>query len=185
MKIMQAKVVQDFCSGVMVGEEVATSTKLFKDAKTLYINSDCNISDDEVMYEVYTYSQGDAQQVGNLNWGLTIMKPVFVNQECNMTRGHFHENLDCAEIYFCLQGKGYLLFMDENDTCFAEEMSEGSVHHIDGKLAHRLVNIGDNELKVGACWPTTSGHDYKRVEEHPFQVRIYKENDKIIVKEMR
>lgn len=183
MEIKDATVVQDYLNGVITGDEVETSQKLFRDAKSFYENSDCELSDDTVMYEVYTYAKGNPKQIGNLNWGLTVMKPVYVNGECNITRGHFHEDLNCAEMYFCLHGEGLLLLMDEEGNCHAEKMKTGTVHHIDGDLAHRLVNTGTEELRVGACWPTTAGHDYARIEQSPFRVRIYKENDEIIVRE--
>lgn len=183
MKITKAKVYQDYLNGVIHGEQVVTSKKCFKDARHFYENEDCDVSDDQIMYEVYSYSEGDAAQVGNLNWGLTVMKPISINNECNMTRGHFHENLNCAEFYFCLHGEGLLLLLDEQGNCSAEEMRIGSVHHIDGKQAHRLVNTGNEELRVGACWPTIAGHDYARIENHPFTVRIFKENNEIVIKE--
>jgi glucose-6-phosphate isomerase len=41
-------------------------------------------------------------------------------------------------------------------------------------LAHRLINTGDEDLKVACCWPTTAGHDYARVEAMPFPQRAYK-----------
>lgn len=183
MEIKKAKAYQDYLEGVISGSDVETSCKLFKDAKSLYENSTCEHTDDTVMYEVYSYSEGDQKQVGNLNWGLTVMKPIYVNDECNVTRGHFHEDLNCAEMYFCLHGEGLLLFMDEEDHCFAEKMKTGSIHHIDGHLAHRLVNTGDDELRVGACWPTTAGHDYARIEHNPFKVRIFKKDGNIVIKE--
>lgn len=183
MKICSAKITHDYLNGVIEGEDVATSKKLYKDAKSFYKEVDPNLADDTVMYEVYSYSQGNPAQAGNLNWGLTVMKPVYVNGECNITRGHFHEDLDCAEIYFCLGGEGLLLLMDEEGNCHAEEMKVGTVHHIDGKLAHRLVNTGNEDLKVGACWPTTAGHDYARIEKDPFKVRIFKKDGQIIVEE--
>lgn len=183
MEIVKANVYQDFCNGVMSGNEVVKSVKLLKDARHFYANGDCDLDDNTVMYEVYSYSKGEATQVGNLNWGLTVMKPVMINQEYNMTRGHFHVDRNCAEIYFCLHGEGLLLFMDETGHCFAEEMRVGSIHHIDGRLAHRLVNTGKEELRVGACWPSTAGHDYKQIEDHPFTVRIMEENGKAVVKE--
>ena len=72
--------------------------------------------------------------------------------------------------------------MDESGECYAEKMSVGTVHHIDGRLAHRLVNTGDEQLHVGACWPTNAGHDYEKVEKMPFSVRIFKENGEIKVR---
>ncbi|NCC54045.1 MAG: hypothetical protein EOM11_00985 [Erysipelotrichia bacterium] len=86
-------------------------------------------------------------------------------------------------MYFCLHGEGLLLLMDEQGHCHVEEMCVGSIHHIDGKLAHRLINTGKEELHVGACWPTIAGHDYKRIEDAPFGVRVFKEQDEIVIKE--
>ncbi len=111
------------------------------------------------------------------------MKSVLVNGECNMTRGHFHENLDCDETYCCMHGSGLLLLMDEEGCCHAEKMSVGSVHYINGHYAHRLINIGEDELKVQCIWPSNAGHDYKRIEKHPFPVRVFKRDGKIFVEE--
>ena len=182
MKIYEPKAKHDFMNGILQGEAVEKSVKSYRDAKSFYKNIDANLDDDTIMYEVYSYTQGD-NKTGNLNWGLTVLKPINVLGECNMTRGHFHKDLNCAEFYFGLAGEGLLLLMDEDGTCYSEKVVCGSVHHIDGKVAHRLINIGDEEMKVGACWPVQSGHDYKRIEKFPFQVRIYKDTDKIRVEE--
>ena len=96
-----------------------------------------------------------------------------------MTKGHFHVNKDCAEIYFGIAGVGLLLLMDEEGHTWAEKVYEGSLHHIDGRIAHRLVNTGDEDLKVGACWPTSAGHDYHAIEKREFGYRVYKRNGQI------
>ena len=183
MKIKDPRMMHDFVNGVLEGKDVVTSKKLLKDARHFYENGDCDLSDDTVMYEVYMFSDGDPKTVGNLNWGLSLLKPVYVNGECNITRGHFHADTNFAEIYMCFAGEGLLLYMDENAKCWAEKMTPGSVHHIDGKYAHRLVNTGEVDLKIGCCWPTTAGHDYARVEKMPFSARVFKENGEIIIKE--
>jgi glucose-6-phosphate isomerase len=182
MKIFEPKAKHDFMNGILQGDAVEKSVKLYKDAKHFYKNVDADLRDDTVMYEVYSYSQGD-DKVGNLNWGLTVLKPVTVRGECNMTRGHFHKDLNCAEFYFGFAGKGLLLLMDEEGTCYSEKVFPGSVHHIDGRVAHRLINIGDEDMKVGACWPVQSGHDYERIEKFPFKARIYKDANDIKVEE--
>ncbi|MCB6313949.1 cupin domain-containing protein, partial [Gordonibacter pamelaeae] len=82
-----------------------------------------------------------------------MLYPVLVNGECNMTRGHWHENRECVEFYFCLSGEGLLMLMDEDGTTWAEKTYPGSLHHIDGHLAHRLINTGEEPMKIGACWP--------------------------------
>ena len=43
-----------------------------------------------VSYTHLSYTKGDAKR-GNLNWGLTVLHPLCVAGECNMTRGHWHE----------------------------------------------------------------------------------------------
>ena len=185
MDIIEVKAIQDFVNGTLSGEGVNVTQKLYKDAKSFYASIDESLSDDTIMYEVYQYSVGDAAKKGNLDWGITVMKPVYVQGECNVTRGHFHNDLDCDEIYFCMTGEGLLLYMDEKGECYAEKMAPGSVHHIDGKLAHRLVNTGDVDMRIGCCWPTTAGHDYARIEAHPFTVRIFRKGDEIEVKDVR
>lgn len=57
-----------------------------------------------------------------------------------MTKSHFHENMDCTEFYFGIAGEGLLLLMDETGQTWAEKIYEGSLHHIDGHIAHRLMN---------------------------------------------
>ena len=91
MKIIEPSLIHDW-DKEPCGKEVTVSTKLYKDAKDLYESVDESLHDDTVMYEVYSVSS--QSEPGKLNWGLTVMHPVKVNGECNMTRGHFHENMD-------------------------------------------------------------------------------------------
>ena len=76
--------------------------------------------------------------------------------------------------------EGLLLLMDQEGDVWAEKVYPHSVHYIDGRLAHRLVNTGESVLKVGACWSEAAGHNYQWVEKHPFPVRVYKKNGEII-----
>lgn len=171
--------------GVLKGDNVEHSYKYLKDVKNLYEKPYIydKYSDDTIVYEVYSYSCGNKKIEGNLYWGITVMYPMLINGECNMTRGHFHENKNCAEYYFGITGEGLLLRMDEDGRCFGEKILPGSLHYIDGKVAHRIINIGDEMLKVGACWPTTAGHDYASVESMQFPYRICRINGELIIKE--
>lgn len=175
MKIIEPEVIHHIQDGVLKGDNVEAYTKMYHEVDYLY---DQKREDDPVVYEVYSYSKGK-DVLGNLNWGLTVLKPVYSHDECNMTKGHFHLQKDCAEIYFGIAGDGLLLLMDETGETWAEKVFEGSLHHIDGKLAHRLVNTGEVDLKVGACWPTSAGHDYQAIETREFAYRIYKRNNRI------
>ncbi|MEY8468458.1 glucose-6-phosphate isomerase family protein [Faecalibaculum rodentium] len=155
---------------LLIGEGVVKSEKRLKD--TSFFADSAGVDPDLVLYEVY--ARTDQAKEGELNWGLSLLHPVTVNGECCMTRGHWHENTDAAEYYWCVGGTGLLLLMDEQGHAWAEEMEPGSLHHIPGVLAHRLINTGDEDLKVACCWPTTAGHDYARVEAMPFPQRAYK-----------
>lgn len=169
MKVIDPRVMHHLADGVPTGENVTMAVKRYHEVASLY---ESPREDDPVVYEVYTHDEGPAVK-GNLLWGLTIMKPVDSHGECNMTRGHFHLDLDCAEYYFCLRGEGLLLLMDASGVTWAERMHEGSLHHIDGRLAHRCVNTSaTDELWIGACWPTVSGHDYGAIEAREFGCRV-------------
>ena len=156
--------------------------KSFSQIKQIY-KDDNNVDENTLMYTVYSYEKGDSNKAGDLYWGLTILEPVYINGECNMTRGHFHNDLNCAEFYFGIDGEGLLMLMDENGKTWCEKVFKGSLHHIDGKLAHRLLNTGDTQLKVGACWPTVAGHDYAKIEDKEFGYRVFKKEDELIFEE--
>ena len=163
------------------GNNVKTYKKIFNDIKEEYLD-DTNFNLDTLMYEVYSY-ENNTPSVENLNFGLTVLYPIYVNNECNFTKGHWHENRKCAEFYQGVSGKGLLLLMDENGKTWSEEVHQGSIHYIDGKLAHRLVNVGDDKLVVSATWSPSAGHDYDAVKNCPFKYRIFKIDNKLIIKE--
>jgi glucose-6-phosphate isomerase len=177
MNVIDARVMHHLMGGVPEGENVVKAVKRYRDVAYLYEHPR---DDDPVVYEVYTHDEGPHAQ-GNLLWGLTVMKPILSNGECNMTRGHFHEDRRCTEYYFCLRGEGLLLLMDEVGNTWAERMCEGSLHHIDGHLAHRCVNTSETEeLWFGACWPSVSGHDYAAIERREFAYRVKRVGDEIV-----
>lgn len=170
MKVIEPLVKHFIPNGVIEGQSVDHSIKKYEAVSSLYKNKR---EDNPIVYEVYSYSQGE-DKLGNLNWGLTVLKPILSQGECNMTKGHFHTIKDCAEFYFGISGQGLLLLMDETGYTWAEKVYPGSLHYIDGKYAHRLVNTGEVDMKVGACWPTSAGHDYQSVENREFGYRIFK-----------
>lgn len=173
MKVIDRQIIHHI-DDVLKGQNVQKSTKYYHQVKDFYKDIDNSLKDDTKMYDVYSYTLEDESQVGHLYWGLTVLYPLCVHGECNMTRGHFHCNETCDEIYYGANGEGLLIFMNEKGETWAEKIYPGSLHYIKGALAHRLINTGDEVLKVVACWSTAAGHDYQRVDEHPFGYRIYK-----------
>jgi len=53
-------------------------------------------------------------------------------------------------------------------------MTPGSTHLIPAYTAHRTVNIGDDELSFGACWPSDAGHNYGSIEGAGFSARVFR-----------
>jgi glucose-6-phosphate isomerase len=176
MKIYEPQLWHNISQGIMEGTGVKYYQKHLKDVQNLYRQADlCDQYDPEtVVYEVYSFAAGAADTRGNLYWGMTVMEPLLFGGECNMTRGHFHQDRDCAEYYFGIEGEGLLLLMDEQREMWAEKIFPGTLHYIDGQYAHRMVNIGDSRLKVGACWPTTAGYDYASIAAAEFPYRIFR-----------
>jgi glucose-6-phosphate isomerase len=116
-----------------------------------------------------------------LFFGTSTIMPGKVGNEYFMTKGHFHAKSDRAEFYWGVQGKGMLLLMDRNRNTRAEEVIPGSLHYIPGETAHRLVNTGDENLVVGACWPSDAGYDYDEIAQHGFSARLFEKDGKPVL----
>lgn len=176
MEILDAKV--KFLQGILQGQKVDSYQKFLKDMVGVYRSAQ-EEDPDKLLYTVYSYEAEGSNQAGGLYWGLTVLEPVTVNGECAMTRGHFHLDRSCAEFYFGISGTGLLLLMDDSGKTWAEKVEAGSVHYIDGRMAHRLINTGDEQLKVGACWPPVAGHDYAAIEKSGFGYRVFRRDGAI------
>ena len=183
MEIREPLALMNNSDGKLSGDEIKHSQKLFKDITFIYKNID-NVDPEMVMYDVYSYEKAESGKEGDLLWGMTVLHPVTVNGECNMTRGHWHLDRNCAEFYYGITGNGLLMFMDDEGQCFCEKVYPGSLHYIDGKYAHRLINTGDEDMKVGACWPVKAGHNYEATEKQPFNVRVFLRDGKVETEEL-
>src|SRR5690554_6730679 len=134
--------------------------------------------EDQLAYVVKLEAPDKEAVAGTLQFGVSYIQPYQINGECSCTKGHFHANQEYDEYYFGYEGEGYLLFWDGKEDWFVQKVFPGSVHHIDGKYAHRLVNTSqDKVLKVGACWNALAGYDYGSIEKTGFPVRIFLEDN--------
>ena len=125
-----------------------------------------------IVYEVQSHMAVKDGTPGGLFFGTSNVMPGQVGGEYFMTKGHYHARRECGEYYWCIQGTGALILMDESGKCWFEPMQPGSLHYIPGYIAHRLANTGDTPLRVGACWPSDAGHDYASIAEHGFTARL-------------
>lgn len=174
MKIEKSKTTVDVATGTLSGDCVASSEKKLSQVAHLFRDRDAlSLMDpDTVVYAVECHEAVREGTPGGLFFGTSIVKPGRVGDEYFMTKGHFHAIRETAEYYWGLSGTGVLLLMNENGSCRAEEVTAGSLHYIPGHVAHRLINTGAVELRVGACWRSDSGHDYGSIETRGFPVRV-------------
>ena len=158
----------------MRGASVQKSIKTLHDMESLFQDQRAVRSDrpDRVLYTVERWEPVASGTEGALCWGVTTLEPGCVGQEFYMTHGHFHANATRGEYYGTVQGEGLLLLMDRSRRTWAERMKAGSLHAIDGRHAHRVVNTGDSPLIFWACWPSDSGYDYEAIVREGFGARV-------------
>ena len=185
MKIIPAKYHLDLSgSAYMEGEDLIHNTTYFDEVADYYANA--NAAQARGHQESYRvcYAIGN-RTMTDLYYGTTTIQPLLIDGESNMTKGHFHDEPKYMEYYLCVKGNGYLLKWDGDETCFAEEMKQGSLHYIEGKYAHRVINTGEEELIFLAVDSATGGAKYDRIKEVGFPVRCFKQDGKIIWKDNR
>ncbi len=125
-----------------------------------------------VAYKVQTFFPVKEGTNGGLFWGSTFIEPGMIGDEYFMTKGHFHELRDRTEIYMGVAGVGALILMDESGRTWCERMHPGSVHPIQARVAHRVANVGTEQLSFLACWPADAGHDYETIQKDGFGARL-------------
>lgn len=164
----------DLLTGHLEGDGIADSSKLLSQLANVFADEACRaaMDQDTIVYEVQNQQLVKEGEPGGLFFGTSNVMPGKVSQEYFMTKGHYHAKRECAEYYWCIQGKGALILMDEAGNTTMEPMFPGSLHYIPGYVAHRLANTGDEVLRVGACWPSDAGHDYGSIVETGFSARL-------------
>ena len=129
---------------------------------------------DPLVYEVYENRRPEA--AGELLSGLSILHPGRVGNEYFMTKGHYHQVRDTAEIYYCLQGKGALLMENEAGETSLEELRPGHVTYVPPYWAHRSINTGEEDLITFFVYPGNAGHDYATIDSVGFRKRLLEQN---------
>lgn len=180
LSIKEPLYIVDYSNGEIKGKDIINPIKKLKDLAKIFGDTDAfsKIDGDEIIYEVQAILPVKEGLEGGLFYGKTIINPGKVGDEYYMTKGHFHQKEDRAEFYWGIQGEGILLLMDENRNCWAEKMYQGSLHYIDGFIAHRTINTGNTPLIFGACWPSDAGHNYQEIMDNGFSARLIEINGK-------
>lgn len=60
MKIIDSNIHYDYLDGVIYGDDVEKSVKIYDCAKSFYKSVDANLDLDTILYEVYTVSRGNS-----------------------------------------------------------------------------------------------------------------------------
>ena len=123
---------------------------------------------DIIVYEFYELDI--PKEPGELAYGTTILYPGKVDNEYFMTKGHFHSNIDTAEVYYCIQGHGFLLMENSEGDVELQEMIPGTSVYVPPRYAHRSINISDSEKFIMFfVFRADAGHDYKTIETKGFR----------------
>lgn len=123
---------------------------------------------DIVLYEVYEIQRPEI--AGELSYGISIVHPGKVGKEYFMTKGHFHQILETAEVYYCLAGEGMMVMETPEGEAVVEELRPGKVLYVPPCWAHRSVNTSrQSDLITFYVYPSQAGHDYGTIEERGFR----------------
>jgi glucose-6-phosphate isomerase, archaeal len=163
----------DLASGLLDPDREVTERRL-SDMRGLYAE-DAESEDDPLIYRVYGIPV--PAKTGNVLSSTTVIEPGTIGREFFMTKGHFHEVRDRAEIYVGLAGEGRLVMATEEGEHAVEPMRRGTVNYVPGGWAHRSVNVGEEPLVFFAAYVGDAGHDYATIEAEGFPVLVVKGDD--------
>ena len=132
--------------------------------------------EDPLIYEFHEL--GCPERRGDLAFGTTILYPGKVGDEYYMTKGHFHTILDTAEVYYTLDGEGYMVMESPEGDTIEEHLEKGVAVYVPRRYAHRTVNTGDKPLLVFYTFDADAGHDYGTIETKGYHKMIIEKNGK-------
>ncbi|NIO06299.1 MAG: cupin domain-containing protein [Proteobacteria bacterium] len=132
--------------------------------------------EDTLLYEVYEVEVPD--EAGHLMVCTSITYPGKVGREYFMTKGHFHEKIQTAEIYSCLRGQGIMMMESDRGDWKAEPMTQGRAVYVPPYYAHRSINTGQEPLISLCVYPGGAGHDYATIETKGFRKLVLEKNGK-------
>ena len=134
---------------------------------------------DPVIYKVYEKRLPELP--GELQWCMSVTLPGKVGREYYMTKGHYHEVRETAEIYLCVAGEGYMLMETEQGEVDVKEMRQNTCVYVPAFWAHRSINTGNAPLISFCVYPGHAGHDYGSIETMGFKKRVVEIDGKAVI----
>ncbi len=139
------------------------------------------LEENPLIYEVYEATQNPHTE-GQLLYSTTVIRPGRVGDEFFMTKGHYHAKGDRAEVYFGLQGEGYLLLQTPEGTVNAQRITPGTAAYVPPYWGHRTINTGTTNFAFLAVFPADAGYDYKTIAERGFaQIMVARDGGATLV----
>jgi glucose-6-phosphate isomerase len=136
--------------------------------------------EDVLVYEVYEIKR--PENPGEIQCGISIVHPGKVGNEFFMTKGHFHAELETAEIYYCLKGEGCMVMETPEGETSVKQLTAGVVLYIPPRWAHRSVCTGSQQdLVTFFAYPGHAGHDYGTIERQGFAKLVVAGEQGIVV----
>lgn len=135
--------------------------------------------EDPVIYEFYEL--GCPERAGDLAFGTTMIHPGTIGDEYYMTKGHFHNIVDTAEVYYTLKGEGYMLMENMEGDWMAEPLEKGKAVYVPRGYAHRTINTGEETLVAFFVFAADAGHDYGTIETKGYRNVIRKKDGKAVI----
>lgn len=160
----------DLVSG-RIDPELDVTERRLSDMAGMYVDTG-DVHGDPLIYRVYGIPVPPT--TGNVLSSTTVIEPGTIGREYFMTKGHFHEIRDRAEIYVGLAGEGRLVLATEAGQHAVEPMRRGTVNYVPGGWAHRSVNVSDSPLVFFAAYVGDAGHDYATIEAEGFPILVVK-----------
>ncbi len=182
--ILKSNVFYNNVTGDLQGYNIVKSSRKLGEIQNIFKDKVFPKDEDKIAYKVLCHFPVEENTAGGLFFGTSILSPGKVGNEYIMTKGHFHSKINTGEYYWCISGEGMLVMMGEDRKSSVIELKQGVMQYIPGKVAHRLVNTGENELVVGACWPSDAGHDYDSIQKKGFSVRVIEVDGKPTIVEV-
>lgn len=134
-------------------------------------------STDPIVYEFYDMQR--PQEPGEIAFGTSIVYPGRVGDEYFMTKGHFHEVRDTAEVYYCLRGRGCMLMENPEGDWEARDLQPGSAVYVPPRYAHRSINTSPTETLITFfAFRADAGHDYDTIKDKGFRKLVVERGGK-------
>jgi glucose-6-phosphate isomerase, archaeal len=135
-------------------------------------------ADDAIVYEVFQHDM--PEHAGELVVCTTRLYPGKVGDEFFMTKGHYHEIRERAEVYYGLSGEGQLVVASD-DGSEVIPMGPGTVAYVAPCWAHRTVNTGSEPFVFLAVYHGDAGHDYGTIETEGFPLLLLERDGELAV----